>query len=102
MITSAACANSAFSYLPTTMSSQGREYLDCKGQPICINIVEIGGNQNIVSGIKQECGVINNVENFFGASPSLTTIAIILFIIFIILLFVKPSEEVKQLERSNH
>jgi hypothetical protein len=87
MVAAAACANSAFAYLPTRMTPpSGSAYAVCKDRPICINIVEVGGNQNIVSGITQQCGVIQNIQNVIQTSPTLAALAFLLFITLVVLL----------------
>ncbi len=86
MLAAAACANSAFSYVTSRQTPpDGEAYVTCKGQPICVNIVEVGGNQNVVSGITQECGTITNIENTVSANPTLAAITFIICIILIIL-----------------
>ena len=93
MIAAAACVNSAFSYRPSDMlAPNGQSYLDCKGTPICVNIVEVGGSQNVVSGITQECGVIQNITNVISTNPPLAVLAIILFIMLVILLSMRSED----------
>jgi hypothetical protein len=69
MLASAACANSANAYMPSKMLPTGAAFAECKDARICVNIVEVGGSQNIVSGITQECGAIQNVENIINTNP---------------------------------
>jgi hypothetical protein len=93
MVAAAACANSAFAYTPTKMTPpNGEAYLACKGQPICINLVAVGGNQNVVSGITQECGTIEKITDTIAASPSLAAIAFVLLVMLVILLSVRPED----------
>ena len=90
MIAAAACANSAFSYLPTGMiPPSGEHYLTCKNEPICINILEVGGSQNVVSGITQQCGIITNITNVVKANPSLAIIIFVLLIALIVVTTIK-------------
>ncbi len=90
MVAAAACANSAFAYVPTAMQApNGQAYQRCKGQPICVNIVEIGGSQNIVSGITQQCGIITNIQNIVSANPTLAILAFLLFITLIVLMSIR-------------
>jgi hypothetical protein len=86
----ASCANSEYSYKPwswdqpgTTGGASKNEL--CAKAPICVNLVEVGGSQNVVSGITQQCGVIQNVTNIVKENP---TMAILLFILIIALIIV--------------
>ena len=89
MFAAAACANAAFSYRTSRMQEGGVAYKECKGQPICVNIVEIGGSQNVVSGITQQCGVIQNIQNVYNTNPKLAVLTFILFIALVILMSMK-------------
>ena len=90
MMASSACANSAFAFKPTNMlPPNGVSYGECKNASICVNVVEVGGSQNVVSNITQECGVIQNVQNLVNTSPMLAAITFILIIVLIILLAMK-------------
>jgi hypothetical protein len=90
MVAAAACANSAFAYAPTKMTPpDGAAYAACKGQPICVNLIEVGGNQNVVSGITQQCGVIQNIQNIISTNPALAVLAFLLFVTLVVLLSMK-------------
>lgn len=92
MVAAAACANSAFAYAPTTMQAPGGQaYLRCKGQPICVNIVEVGGSQNIVTGITQQCGLITDVQNLISTSPLLAALTFILIVMIAVLLSLRTT-----------
>lgn len=94
MVAAAACANSAFAYSTTEMQApDGQAYAACKGQPICVNIVEVGGSQNVVTGITQQCGVIQNVQNIISASPTLAAVAFILVIMLIVMMAMRVEDD---------
>jgi hypothetical protein len=92
MLASAACANSANAYMPSKMLPTGAAFAECKDARICVNIVEVGGSQNIVSGITQECGAIQNVENIINTNRALAVIVFILIIILVILIAMRPED----------
>lgn len=88
MRTFAQCANNGSAYKPwwyynkkqpdgTTKDQQ------CEKEPICINLVVVGGNNNVTKGITQQCGTIENITNAMRANPALAALAFILFILFI-------------------
>lgn len=79
------CANSALAYMPTNNS------LDCTNLP-CINLVEVGGSQNIVNNVTQECGTINNVTNAIRASP-VTSFLFFIILIAIIAVLISMNNE---------
>jgi hypothetical protein len=85
-VAAAACANSAFAYAPTDMRPpSGRTFLRCKSQPICVDLVEVGGGQNVVSGVTQQCGAITNVRRVLSASPALAALAFFAFLTLVAL-----------------
>jgi hypothetical protein len=89
MVAASACANSAFAYRPSAMSPpDGEAYLGCKDATICVNLVEVGGSQNVVSGITQQCGVIQNVRNVIGAYPIFAVILLVLVVCLAMLLVI--------------
>jgi hypothetical protein len=92
MVAAAACANAAFSYRTSRMQEGGIEYKECKGQPICVNLVEIGGSQNVVGGITQQCGTIQNIKNLYTANPKLAVIFFILLVALIITMSMKTDD----------
>jgi hypothetical protein len=86
----AACANTEYSYKPwywnqpsTTGGPSRNQY--CAKAPVCVNLVEVGGSQNIVSGITQQCGTIKDITNIIKTDP---TMAVLIFILFIALIIV--------------
>ena len=94
MIAAAACANSGFAYLPSPMQPpDGAKYAACRGQPICVNLVQIGGAQNVASGITQQCGTIQNVRNVVSANPALAGLAFVLVLALLLLLLTPTDPE---------
>jgi len=95
MDAAASCANSAFAYRPSNMiAPNGQAFKACKDATICVNIVEVGGSQNVVTGISQECGAIQNVRNIINSNPILAGIALILIIILVFLVLSRSSDDV--------
>ena len=59
----------------------------CNNSPTCINNVNTTGNNNVITGITQQCGgVINNITNLIKTNPMLVGIVFVLFIALIIVL----------------
>ena len=85
--TAASCANSAFAYRPTTMLPGGTSYEACENLSICVNLAEVGGEENLVAGITQSCGPVQNFTNTIQASPILAIFAFILLIALIVLVY---------------
>jgi hypothetical protein len=85
--TAAACANSAFAYRPTSMLPGGVAYEECKDRSLCVNLNEVGGKDNIVSGVTLSCGPVQKFGNTIQASPILAIIAFILLIALIVLFY---------------
>lgn len=83
--TSAVCANSAFAYRPHAWyasPSQGESYdANCQNTPICVNLVEVGGDQNVVSGLTQQCGTFETLQLVIGANPALALVAFFLILV---------------------
>ena len=87
----AACANSAHAYKPyawyqSPQPGQLSPYETCAKSPICVNLVEVGGSQNVVSGITQQCGAITNLTRLLKANPVLAAAAFVLVIALIVVL----------------
>lgn len=84
MVAASACANNAVAYRPRNMRVGGSAYETCKTQPICVNAAQVGGQQNIVSGLVQQCGTIQNVESLVqGASPAMWALFLIMIILIV-------------------
>ena len=83
LYTSTACANSANAYVSSKLSAG---LTGCKDQNFCINVVDVGGSQNIVSGITQQCGVIQQTKNIILARPGFAALVFILIVALIIVL----------------
>jgi len=88
MRTFSQCANNGNAYKPywyykkLTADGTTKEQ-QCEKEPICINLVVVGGNNNVTKGITQQCGTIENITNAMIANPALAALAFILFILFI-------------------
>ena len=94
----ASCADAENAYIPTEMALGGSDYTKCKGQPICVNLVDIGGSSNLASNITQECGVITNIYNTITASPALAAIVFVLVLALIILMMSRTDEDYDQFD----
>lgn len=87
----AACANAAYSYKPwswyqTLPNSTASKDSECSTSPICVNLLEIGGEGNLTSNITQQCGVITNITNILKTKPTFAILLLILFIALIIIM----------------
>jgi hypothetical protein len=92
MIAAVACANSAYAYLPTGMTPpDGAKYVSCKSSPICVNLVDVGGSQNVVPGVVQQCGTVTNVTRSITANPALVALALVLIFVIAAFLWLRPS-----------
>jgi hypothetical protein len=96
----ASCANAAYAYRPaawyagTGPGGLSPSYQQsCATSPICVNIVDVGGSQNLVSGITQQCGVITNVTNVIKASPILAILAFILIVALVYVLMSRTDDD---------
>ena len=87
----ASCANSAFSYRPWAWYQPGpagqpsRDQM-CEKAPICVDLVEVGGSQNVVSDITQQCGAVTNLSKRLGGNPALVVLALVLLITLVAVL----------------
>lgn len=92
----AACASALYSYKPwiwnQAIGGESRNET-CAKTPICVNLVEVGGSQNLVSGITQQCGTIQNITNVLKTNPTLAILLFILFIAFIVVLSITPTDD---------
>jgi hypothetical protein len=87
----ASCANAAYAYKPHWWyepPTPGAPTPDtkCSTAPICVNLVEVGGGQNVVSGITQQCGTIKNISNVLKTNPTLAVLTFLLFITLIVVM----------------
>lgn len=94
--TSAACANSAFAYKPYAWAVENAggesQYSSCEDTPICVNILEVGGDQNVVSGLTQQCGTFQTVQLVIGTNPALAALAFILIVVIVVLLLARTDD----------
>ena len=98
----ASCANAAFAYRPAAWYAKTgaghdspSENDSCKSAPICVNLVEIGGEQNLVSGITQQCGTITNITNILKTNPTLAILAAVLLIMLIVVMSIHTDADSK-------
>lgn len=92
----AACANSARSYKPwawyqPTAGGASKHEL-CAKSPICVNLLEIGGSQNVVNNITQQCGIITNITNVLKTSPALAVLTFLLLISLIVVMSMQTDD----------
>lgn len=92
-LSSAPCANSAFAYRPWAWSNAaggGPTYNEeCGDSQICVNILEVGGDQNVVSGLTQQCGTFETIQIIVGTNPALAAIALLLVLVIVGLLLAR-------------
>lgn len=88
----ASCSNSALAYKPWAwyQAQPGGESQDtkCGKEPICVNVVEAEGTNNLVPGLNQQCGTIENITNIAKTNPIMAAIIMILVIILVITLVI--------------
>ena len=89
----AACANAAFAYKPAWWyagtgpgGASPSPNTTCATSPICVNLVEIGGEHNVVSNVAQQCGAITSLTNTLKANPILAVLAFLLFVALIVVM----------------
>ena len=89
----ASCANSAYAYKPWNWyrpTPGGKSYdSECSTKPICVNIVEVEGGQNIMPNVNQQCGTITNITNVLSTNPTLAALSFILFLAFIYVMSIR-------------
>ena len=88
-VTMAACADTEHAYQPAfwVQSIEGRPSQDsvCKAANLCVNLIDVEGDQNVLSGTTQQCGTVSNV--FQSLKPGeVAAIALIVAIILAIAL----------------
>ncbi len=100
-LSSAPCANSAFAYQPWAWSnsSSGTTTYDdeCGESQICVNILEVGGDQNMVNGLNQQCGTFETEHIIVGTNPALAIVALFLMFVIIGLLLVRTDQPVRRM-----
>lgn len=72
---SAACANAPSAYVPTRMRPGAREFELCARRPLCVSLLAVDGDHNLVEGT-QVCGEVRTTELTLAANPAL---ALLLF-----------------------
>jgi len=88
-LSSASCANSAFAYRPWFWSNaeSGETYNEmCENTPICINILDVEGDQDVVKDLTQQCGTFQTVQIIVGTNPVLAAVAFLLVLVIVGLL----------------
>jgi hypothetical protein len=85
MIASASCSNAPHSYRNAAMTVDSPEYKYCASHPICVNQVDLAGNQDVARGVVQECGQVTNVKRKISASSA--TVAVVVFVFLVSLLY---------------
>jgi hypothetical protein len=93
----ASCANSAYSYKPWAWYQPGPDGApskdqNCASAPICVNLMEVGGSQNVVSDITQQCGTITNITNVLKTNPKLAALTFLLFIILVVVMSMRTAD----------
>jgi hypothetical protein len=82
--TMVSCANGDYSYKPWIWDQPQASGLsinqNCQKNPICVNVVEAGGADNVLSNVNQNCGGSTTT------APSLLYIYIILVVMFVIII----------------
>ena len=91
----APCTNNAFAYIPTKQRDMIRNAngQSCpSGTVICNQIFQVGGSNNVVSNISQQCGIITNVTNVIKASPYLAVLLFVLILLLVMVISMKPDD----------
>lgn len=90
-----ACMNSAYAYKPKIWYDPGpngtpSQYEQCKREPTCINVLDVGGSQNVAADIQQNCGAAEKAYHILQNNPYLAALLFILIISLIIVLSITP------------
>jgi hypothetical protein len=90
----ASCANAAYAYKPywwyqPPAPGAPTPNAACSAAPICVNLVEVGGEQNVVSGVTQQCGTITNITNVLKANPALAALTLLLFVALAVVMAIR-------------
>ena len=91
------CSNSAYAYQPwawfqKSVGGGPSKNEQCAASPICVNLVEVGGSQNVVSGVTQQCGTVENITKVLKEDPVLSALAFLLIIAFIVVLSMRADD----------
>lgn len=89
--TSSMCANLLYAYHSSAIED-AENAADCKA--ICMNVIDITGNNNILSKNTQTCGPGQTVNNLFKTDPILFVLVFILIIVVTMLLFVRVDDDI--------
>ena len=85
------CANLLYAYHSTAIEDEETSP-DCKA--VCMNVIDITGNNNILSKDTQTCGPGQTVNNLFKTDPILFVLVFILIIVVTMLLFVRVDDDI--------
>jgi len=100
----AVCANTAFAYKPYAWS-EGTPSLnsECRSAPVCINMIEVGGSQNIANNVKQSCNLGEATANAAGNAamnaPYLFVLLLVLFVLLAVVASIHTTDKEEELER---
>jgi hypothetical protein len=97
MVASKACADSPHAYMPSrwfVSPGPGADtpYNTCVKNPICINYAEVGGANNVVTGVTQQCGDVTNITTELKLDPSVYFVALLLLVILLGLILAPTTE----------
>jgi hypothetical protein len=84
MIASATCSNSAFSYKNASQLPDSEEYKYCMSHPICVNLIDPDGRQDVIYDVVQDCNTIESTP----ADSIDYKVMIFIFIILIVIIFI--------------
>jgi hypothetical protein len=94
----ASCANAAFAYKPSvwyqrTGTNGPTPNETCSKSTICVNLIEVGGSHNIVTGANQQCGTFKTFVNVLKVNPQLAAITFMLFITLIAIMSLQADSD---------
>jgi len=85
------CANLLYAYHSSAIQD-AENSADCKA--VCINVIDITGNNNILSKNTQTCGPGQTTVNLFKSNPLMFVLVFILIIVTTMLLFVRVDDDI--------
>lgn len=88
-VTSTVCTSSPNAYHATSMVAGAVEFENCLVTPICLNVVAVGGSQNVVEA-SQSCGPGETIANAARARPAYAAAFVVLLVALLLAVATRP------------
>lgn len=91
-VTSTVCTSSPHAYHATSMVAGAVEFENCLVTPICLNVVAVGGTQNVVEA-SQSCGPGETLANAARARPAYAAAFVVLLVALLLAVATRPERD---------